>query len=267
MRILRLSIFLTALLLSGIAAAEIAKHTTVTTNAGGNATELTEMVADDNGNLRIEMYDVGADGSRGALRDFVVYRAADREMITTSGGRCETVSLSGDELPGGISREEMMAAQAEMQAALEEMRAQNPQMAQMMEQQMQSMGVMMGGGAENRIELVETGESREIDGYETVGFRVTGMPGMAGEYKVWAADIDDIVGARTMSAASAGMMQATQQLIESVGMGQMFGSNLFAEVMEKMDDYYPVVTETNGQTTRLVSTDGNGSADFDPACN
>jgi len=40
---------------SQYAAAEIAKHTTVTMDASGNRTEYMEMVADDNGNLRIEV--------------------------------------------------------------------------------------------------------------------------------------------------------------------------------------------------------------------
>ena len=70
-----------------------------------------------------------------------------------------------------------------------------------------------------------------------------------------------------MSAASAGMMRATRQMIENMGMGDMFGNNLFAEVMEQMDDYYPVLTESNGQLTMLLSTDGQGAADFNPPCN
>ena len=249
------------------AMADVAKHTTVTRNQGGQATEYTEMVADDAGNLRIEMYGVDAAGNRGTMRDFVVFRAAELRMLTSSGGRCEAMSLNSDELPGGVSRDEIMAAQAEAMAALEEMRAQNPEMAKMMEQQMQSMGIMMGDAEKQQIELVETGETREIGGYDTRAFQVTGMPGMAGDYKVWAADIDDVAGARTMSAASAGMMRATQQMIQNMGMGEMFGNNLFAEVMEKMGDYYPVLTESNGQLTSLVSTDGQGTEDFNPPCN
>jgi hypothetical protein len=259
--------FVTSLFLALPALADVAKHSTVTRNSGGQATEYTEMVADDSGNLRIEIYGVDAAGNRGALRDFVVFRAAELKMLTSSGGSCEVISLDSDELPGGISRDEVMAAQAEAMAALEEMRAQNPEMAKMMEQQMQSMGIMMGDTEERRIELVETGEQREIGGYATKAFQVTGMPGMAGEYKVWAADIDEVDGARAMSAASAGMMRATQQMIENMGMGGMFGNNLFAEVMEKMDDYYPILTENDGQLTTLISTDGQGATDFNPPCN
>ena len=264
----RIALLLTATtLLAAPAFADVAKHTTVTRGQGGQVTEYTEMVADDAGNLRIEMYDVDAAGNRGAMRDFVVFRAAELKMLSSSGGRCEAMSLNSDELPGGVSRDEVMAAQAEAMAALEEMRAQNPEMAKMMEQQMQSMGIMMGDAEKQQIELVETGETRDIGGYDTRAFQVTGMPGMAGDYKVWAADINDVAGARTMSAASAGMMRATQQMIENMGMGDMFGNNLFAEVMEKMDDYYPVLTESNGQLTSLVSTDGQGTADFAPPCN
>ena len=67
--------------------ADVAKHTTVTRNQDGQATEYTEMVADDAGNLRIEMYDVDAAGNRGTMRDFVVFRAAELRMPTPSGGR------------------------------------------------------------------------------------------------------------------------------------------------------------------------------------
>jgi hypothetical protein len=261
------ALLIASLFLAAPAFADVAKHSTVTRNQGGQATEYTEMVADDSGNLRIELYGVDASGGRGSLRDFVVFRASELKMLSSSGGNCQAVSLDSDELPGGISRDEVMAAQAEAMAALEELRAQNPEMATMMEQQMQSMGIMMGDAEERRIELIETGEQREIGGYETKAFQVTGMPGMAGEYKVWAAEVGEVDGGRTMSAASAGMMRATQQMIRNMGMGDMFGNNLFAEVMEKMDDYYPILTENNGQLTTLISTDGQGSTDFNPPCN
>jgi hypothetical protein len=70
-----------------------------------------------------------------------------------------------------------------------------------------------------------------------------------------------------MSAASAGMIRATRQMVENRGMGDRFGNNLFAEVMEQMDNDYPVLTESNGQLTMLLSNDGQGAADFNPPCN
>jgi hypothetical protein len=175
------------------------------------------------------------------------------------------MSFDGEELPGGISQAEMAAAQAEMQKALAEMRASNPEMAKMLESQMGSMGAMMGG-TESNVSLAQTGEERKIDGYDTIGFRVSGIPG-AGSYTVWAADIDDVDGAETIGAASQQMMQAHKQMMENMGMGKMFGANVFGEIMDAMDDYYPIVTEDGSRRTKLVSTNGGGSSDFNPACN
>ena len=255
-------------ILSQPAMADIAKHTTVTVDQAGNPREFTEMVADDNGNLRMEMYSVAADGSRGSLKDLIVFQATENQMLSFSNGRCEAMSFEGDELPGGISRDEMMAAQQEMQQALEEMRATNPEMAKMMESRMAGMPGMsaMMGNEPEPVRIVETGEEKDIGDYDTIGFRIEGMPG-GGNNTVWATDIDDVEGGRTMSAASRGMMQASKQMMENMGMGQMFGANVFGEVMEAMEDYYPIVSEDARGETRLLSTDGNGSEDFYPECN
>ena len=61
------------------------------------------------------------------------------------------------------------------------------------------------------------------------------MPG-GGDYTVWAADIDDVDGGRTISAASTGMMQAHRQMMEQMGMGQMFGANVFGEIMDAISE-------------------------------
>ena len=260
--------FLTAVavLVSPLASAEIVKHTTVTVNPAGGTLEYTEVVADDNGNLRMEMYDADGAGERGALRDFVVYQAAERKLLTSSGGMCQSLSLEGDELPGGVSRDEVAAAQAEMQRVLEEMRASDPEMAKMLEAQMGGMAAMMGGGEPPQISVERTGETRTVNGYDTVGFRVSGIP-MVDSYQVWAAEIDDVDGARTISAASQGMMQAQKQMMQNMGLGEMLGANLYNEVLDAMDNYYPIVTEDGRGTTRLVSTSGGGSSDFNPPCN
>jgi hypothetical protein len=128
------------------------------------------------------------------------------------------------------------------------------------------MAAMMGG-EKSEIQIVQTGETRTIDGYDTTGFRVSGLPGAVGNYTVWAADINDVEGARTMGAASAGMMRASKKMMDNMGMGQIFGGNIFAEMMEKMENYYPIVSDINGGQTKLISTDGAGSSDFYPACN
>lgn len=266
MRIRNYLLCICSLSLSPIAIAEMARHTTVATNTAGTVTEYTEMVADDSGNLRIEIYSVDASGDRGALRDLVIFQANEQKMLTSSGGVCQSMSFDGEELPGGISREEMIAAQAQMQQALEEMRAQNPEMAKMLEGQMGDMGALMGG-AESQIQLAETGQSRTIEGYDTKSFRVSGLPGPVSGYTLWAADIDDVKGGRTISNASQKMMRASKQMMENMGMGQAFGANLFGEIMEKMSNYYPIMTDTGGVRTTLISTNGGGLMDFYPACN
>lgn len=257
---------LVGILLSPVATAQVAKHTTTNTNSSGKVTEVTEMVADGAGNLRIEIYSADESGNRGALDSFIVYQAAEQKMLTSTGGMCQSISMDGESLPGGISREEMSAAQAEMQRALKEMQAQNPEMAKMLEAQMgTSMAAMMGGETPT-IQVVQTGDERTIEGYDTQSFRVNGIPGV-GNYTVWATDINDVEGGSTIARASQGMMQANKQMMENMGIGEMVGANAFNEILDAMDDYYPILSEDGSVTTRLVSTNGNGSADFNPACN
>ena len=267
MRAVRSIAIILSLTYGPFALADVAKHTSITRSASGTVTEYTEMVADDNGNLRVEIYNADAAGSRADLRDFVVYQAAERTMVTSSGGMCQSMTLDGESLPGGVTREDIAAAQVEMQRALEQMRTENPEMAEMLEAQMgSSMAMMMGDTEEVSIQVVDTGESKNVGDYDTKAFRVTGVP-MADNYKVWATDIDDVDGARTISQASQGMMQATKQMMENMGLGEMPGANMFNEVLDAMDDYYPIVTEDIRGTTTLVSTSGNGSEDFYPDCN
>lgn len=265
MRIRTITALMLGCLLGAAAMADVAKHTTVSMDGGGKVTDVTEMVADDNGNLRMEMYKADAAGNRGALDSLIVFQPATQKMLTSSGGRCEVLDLAGEDLPGGVSREEMAAAQAEMQAALAEMRAQNPEMAKMLEAQMGPGMAAMMGGEPPKIEIVQTGQGRSIEGYDTTSFQVTGVP-VVGGYTVWAADIDDVEGGRTMARASQGMMQANRQMMENMGVAEMFGGNVFGEILDAMDDYYPIESSDGSTTTRLVSTDGGGSADFSTDC-
>jgi hypothetical protein len=267
MRKYNLLLISVGLMVSPMALADVAKHTTVSTNASGKRTAYTEMVADDNGNLRIDIYGVDGSGNRAGLTDFVIFQAKEQKMLSSSGGTCQTMSYDGEDLPGGVSQAEMAAAQAEMQKALAEMRAQNPEMAKMLEKQMGSGMAAIMGGEQTPMKLEKTGDDRTIDGYDTTGFKVTGGPMAAANYSVWAADIDDVDGARVIGAASAGMMRANKQMMDNMGVGQVFGGNVFGEIMEKMADYYPVLTEAGGIRTKLISTDGAGSSDFYPACN
>jgi len=253
-------------LLASHALGDVAKHTTVNMNASGAVTEYTEMVASDNGDLRVEIYKADAAGNRGPLDSLIVFDAAAKKMLTSSGGTCQTMDLAGETMPGGMSRDDVSAMQAEMMRALEEMRTQNPEMAKMLEEQMgPGMAGMMSGEPQS-IRVVETGEERTIAGYDTTGFRMEGMP-VAGDYTVWAADVDKVEGGRTMARASQAMMQAHKQMMENMGVAEIIGGNVFSEILDAMDDYYPIESGNGSTTTRLVSTSGGGTEDFSLACN
>ena len=256
---------------SAAIAAEVAQHTMVTRDLNGIVREYTEMAADDAGNLRYDMFDATADGGPGELRDWVVWQAAEQTMVMSDGNRCERMKMDGSEMPGmpqGIDRQEMMAAQAEMQRAMQQMAAENPEMARMMEQRLANSGLgQMMGGEKVEVEIVEIGQTREVGDYDTKGFQVVGGPATMGDTTVWATDIDDVDGGRIIGNASTGMMRAQQQMMDNMGVSQFIDTNVFGEIMEKMSDYYPVMTEDSRGITQLVSTSGSGEVDFYPDCN
>lgn len=260
----RIVFAMSLLALSPITQAAIEKHTTRDVDANGNTTGFTEIVADDNGNLRMEIYGIDENGERGLLLDFVVYQATERKLLSSDGNRCESMNLEGDELPGGVTRDDITAAQSEAQRMLAEMRETNPDMARMLEQQLANMPGMPGSNP-NPVRLVNTGESRRIGDYDTTRFDVENVPG-GGDYTVWAADVDDVEGGRTISNATRSMMQAQQQMIENMGMGQIVG-NVHGEIIKVMDNFYPIVSGDGDGETHLHSTKGNGSENFYPECN
>ena len=47
--------------------------------------------------------------------------------------------------------------------------------------------------------------------------------------------------------------------------GQDMRSDI-SEIIDAMDDYYPIESGDGGITTRLISTNGNGTADFNTTC-
>lgn len=265
MRIRKIMVLLAGCLSGTLALADTARHTTVNLDASGKVTDVTEMVADDNRNMRMEMYRADGGGNRGALDSYIVFNAAEQKMLTFTDGMCQVLDLTGEELPGGVSREEVSAAQMEMQRALEQMRKENPEMAKMLEAQMGSSMAAIMGGEPPTIDIIQTGQERTIAGYDTTSFQVTGLP-MAGDYVVWAADVDDVEGGRTMALASQAMMQAHRQMMENMGIGEIFGANAFGEIVEAMKDYYPIESGDGAMTTRLTSTDGNGTEDFGTTC-
>ena len=263
MRTTKIIVLLAGSLLGAQAFAATAKHTTVNLDATGAVTDVTEMVADEN--MRMEIYDADAEGNRGALGSYMVFNAAEQKLLTWAEGMCQVLDLTGDELPGGVTRDEVSAAQMEMQRALEQMRKENPEMAKMLEAQMGSGMAAMMGAEPPSIDIIQTGQEKTVAGYDTMGFQVTGLP-MAGDYTVWAADVDEVEGGRTMARASRAMMQAHRQMMENMGIAEMFGANAFGEIVDAMEDYYPIESGDGDITTRLTSTDGDGTEDFSTVC-
>lgn len=148
-------------LIASNAFAEIVKHTTVTVNDSGTPTSHTEIVTDDQGNLRIEDYGItstasssGAAGSsvsqehfRGSLQNLMIFQAAEQRMLLVEGDRCRAMS-SDSGVPGmptggmGQYQQQMQQAQGQMAQVMRQMAEQNPEMAKILEQQMAGPGNM-----------------------------------------------------------------------------------------------------------------------------
>ena len=198
-------IALTTLPLSALAA-KAAKLTSVETEASGTPTAITEMYAHENGDLLIltsgvkfEESSAATAGSavdvkmhRGALEDEMLFRAATEEVIFSDRGQCQRIGADSEPPPGfstgGMDQyqQQMQAAQAEMDKAFAEMAKQNPELAEQMRNS------IMGGSnpmmrPRDELELVETGNERNIGGHDTEEFQMRNV--RTGEVKqtVWAA--------------------------------------------------------------------------------
>lgn len=273
---------------SQFAFAEIARHETLEIDQYGNPENISIVYADENGNLRMEIYGVDAsatasaaagsdaevDYSRGALQGLMVYQAAEEQMVVVDQGQCQTLSADMSGMPGmppgGMDeyREEMAAAQQEMEQMMRELAEEDPAMARMLEERMASMGGMPGmpGMQQQRPEMIveETGDDRSIGDYETTGFLVYEEGTNRHRTSVWAADIDDVVGGRIVGSAMKGWLELFRDIMDRMGAGR--GSGLAGAVLDKMDDYYPIVTEGTDHRTTLISAEIGASAEFYPDC-
>ncbi len=272
---------------SQLALADVARHESLELGSSGTPETYSVIYADDAGNLRVETY--GADAtassgsaaggqadtafSRGALQGLMVFQAAEGRMLVFDGDQCQVLSADMSEMPGmppgGMEdyREQMAAAQAEMQAALEEMRRQDPAMARMLEERMAGSGAMASMMQQPREMIVEeTGDDRTIGDYDTSGFIVYEEGTDRFRTSVWAADIDDVEGGRIVGGAMQGMFELYRDVMDSMGIGSMAGAGLAGAVLEKMGDYYPVMTESQDRQTRLTGAELGGTADFYPEC-
>lgn len=63
-----------------------------------------------------------------------------------------------------------------------------------------------------------------------------------------------------------GMMHVFNAMMENTSLGAMSGMGSAIAIMEKMEDYNPILTIDDRGETRLISTDGPGNADFYPGC-
>lgn len=277
-------------------AAKIAKHTTTTTNANGVATMITETVADENKNIRIDNHPVTANAGtsssatatsnnnnnsvirtqRGAANDTMVFLADQKKIIFSDGGRCQQMSPDSPPPagmpPGGMQdiQEQMSAAQAEMDKAFAEMAKQNPQMA---EQLRKSLGGGAPGGpmaqSRTQYELVETGRKRDVDQYKTVEFEMRNAASGEKQQTVYAAPIHTVPDARLIADGMLGMYEVMQEYMNNMGVGALANTSSMSAIMEKMRDYYPIliIDHEDNSKIRLTSISGGGVGDFNLSCN
>ncbi len=272
-------------LFTQVANAEIARHETIEEDRYGNPEAISILYADDNGNIRMETYGIiamatssAAAGSEvevthspGELQGVMVFQAAEEQMLVVDRGRCQILSADMESMPGmppgGMEeyREEMAAAQQQMQEAMREMAEQDPAIAAMLEERMAGMPGM--SQQQPREMIVEaTGDDRSFGDYDTMGFVVYEEGTDRYRTSVWAADIDDVVGGRIVGSAMKGWLELYRDVMERMGAGGAGESGVASAILDKMDDYYPVVTESAERRTTLTGAELGASADFYPDC-
>ena len=258
------------------AAAELAKMTSMEYGMSDVPEVYTIILADGNGNLRIETY--GVDGmatssggkvettySAGDLRDVMIFQAEERRMLFFDRGRCQVMNTEGPDAPvmPGLPPDAM----AQMQAAIAEMERENPELAEMMKQKAGAsnmLGSMMQEPRETIVE--ETGDDRAVGDYDTKGYRVYEEGAANDVTLVWAADIDDVEGGRLVGNAMVGFFDAFKSMMENMGAGGLAATGMASAVIEKMEDFYPIETKHPGGRSMLISAETGGEAEFFPDC-
>lgn len=275
-------------LFSQVAAAETARHETLEEDRYGNPEAISVLYADDNGNIRMETYgivsmatssaaagsEVDVTHSPGELQGLMVFQAAEEQMLVVDRGRCQILSADMEGMPGmppGGMQEfgaQMGAAQQQMQEAMREMQAmaeQDPALARILEQQ----GAMIPGMPQQRpreMVVEATGDDRSFGNYDTTGFLVYEEGTERYRTSVWAADIDDVVGGRIVGSAMKGWLGLYRDVMERMGAGGAGESGVASAILDKMDDFYPIVTESDELRTTLTHAELGASADFYPDC-
>ncbi len=258
------------------AGAELAKMTSMDYGMSDAPEAYTIMLADGNGNLRIEVYgvngmatssggDVKTTYSQGDLQDVMVFQAKERRMLFFDRGRCQVMNTQGPDAPTmpGLPPD----ALAEMQAAIAEMEKENPELAKMMKERAGAsnmLGAMMREPRETIVE--ETGDDRTIGDYDTKGFKVYEEGTENDVTLVWAADIDDVKGGRLVGNAMVGFFGAYKEMMENMGAGGLAATGVASAVIEKMEDFYPIETKHPGGRSVLLSVEAVGEAEFYPDC-
>ena len=273
-----------ALLLTQATLAEVARHESIELGRSGVPENYSIIYADDAGNLRMETYGATATASSGgaaevsysvgALQGVMNFQAAEKRMLMVDGGQCQVLSADMAGMPGmppgGMDqyRDEMAAAQQQMQEAMREMAEQDPAMAEMMQQRMAALGSGMPGMMQQKPEMIveELGENRDIGDYATTGFVVYEEGTDRFRTSVWAADIDDVEGGRIVGSAMKGWFEHFRDVMDRLGAGSMGGTGLTSAILEKMDSYYPIMTESHDRRTELTRTEVGATADFYPDC-
>jgi len=237
---------------------------------------ITVMVADADGNLRIEAYGVTSEATasggkieskhrQGNLQDLMIYQADERRMLFFDRGQCRVMNTDS---PGGPGMPAIPAdAMAQMQEAIAQMEKENPELAEMMKQKANTsnmLGAMMQKPRETIVE--ETGDDRTIGDYDTTGFRVYEEGTENDVTTVWAADIDDVEGGRLVGNAMVGFFGAYKDMMENMGLGGLGATGTASAVIEKMKDFYPIETKHPLGRTVLISAETGGEAEFYPDC-
>ena len=122
-------------------------------------------------------------------------------------------------------------------------------------------------GPRNQRDIVALNEEKTIDGYDTRAFAMRNLTTGVTESTVWAADVDEVPGARTISKGLLGMYGVMKAYMEKTGVAALTGTSTFAAIMEKMEDHYPILRrDDDGSETRLSDVKGKGNPNFVLEC-
>ncbi len=256
-------------------AAELARITSKEYGLGDVPEMITVIVADKDGNLRIEGYSIVSEAmssggqvktthKMGDLRDLMIFQAKERRMLVVDRGECQVMSSEGAPTMPAIPADAM----AEMQAVIAQMEKENPALAEMMKQKAASSNMLGAAMQERRKTIVEkSGDNRRIGDYDTTGFRVYEEGKEQDVTKVWAADIDDVEGGRIVGNAMIGFFGAYEELMQNMGVGGLAATGMASAVTKQMKDYYPIETKHARGRTSFVKAETGGEAEFYPDCN